>query len=125
MISSESAVRKWYIKLVILKNLNTGKIICKDLKIAESFIDRMFGLLLKSNPRNMLFKTRYGIHTFFLREPIDVLVLDQDYKVVKLKQGLKPNSIFLWNPKYSLIIELPINTLKKIDIRQAQTLLIC
>lgn len=96
---------------MILKNLTTGKIICQDLKVAESFIDRMFGLLIKSNPRNMLFKTRFGIHTFFLKEPIDLAVLDNDFKVVKIKKNLKPNRLFFWNPKYKLLLELPRNTL--------------
>lgn len=108
-----------------LKNTSTGKIICKDLKIASSFFDRMLGLLIKSNPRSMFFKTRFGIHTFFLIEPIDVLILDRSFRVVKIKRNLKPNSLFFWNPIYPHIIELPQGHIKKFDLRQAQTLLIC
>ena len=110
---------------MILKNLTTGKIICNDLKIAQSFIDRLFGLLIKSNPRNMLFKTRFGIHTFLLKEPIDVIVLDNNFKVVKIKENLRPNRLFFWNPKYNRVIELSSNTIKKFDIHQTQTLTIC
>jgi uncharacterized protein len=92
---------------MILKNLTTRKIITHELKEAKSLSDRFLGLLKKSNPRFLLFKTRFGIHTFFLKEPIDVVILDEDLKVVKLKENLKPNRLFLWNPIYSLIIEVP------------------
>jgi len=110
---------------MILKSLTTGKIICKDLKIARSFIDRMFGLLIKTNPRNMLFKTRFGIHTFFLKEPVDVIVLNQDFKVVTLKKNLKPNRFFFWNPGYFNVLELPTGTISKFKIEPNQKLLIC
>ena len=73
----------------------------------------------------MLFKTRFGIYTFFLREPIDVVVLDRSFKVVKLKEDLKPNKLFFWNPVYPYIIELPQGHIRKFGLRQAQTLLIC
>jgi len=101
---------------MILKNNTNKKIITRDLKIAESFIDNALGLLLKSNPRFMLFKTRYGIHTFFLKEDIDVIVLNHNNMVVKIKKSLKPNSIFFWNPKYTQVIELPKGKIDEFSI---------
>lgn len=105
-----------------LKNQTTGKIICRDLKKCESFTDRMFGLLIPSNPRNLLFKTRFGIHSFFLKEPIDVLILDPQMKIVKLKQNLKPDRLFFWNPKYLQVLELSSGTIKKFNIKPGQSL---
>lgn len=105
-----------------LKNLTTGKIICSDLKIAESFIDRILGLLIKSNPRSLLFKTRFGIHTFFLKEPIDVLILNSGYKIVELKPNLKPNRLFFWNPKFKIILELKKGRIKKFRIKEKDIL---
>lgn len=99
-----------------LKNKTTGKIITKDLKIAKSFLDRFLGLLIKSNPRFLLFKTRFGIHTFFLKEPIDVLVLDKNMRVVTFKPNLKPNRLFFWNPTHNTLIELPEGIIKKSGI---------
>jgi len=60
---------------VFLKNLTKNTIIATDLKECVSFKDRNLGLLDQQNPRSLLFKTRFGIHTFGLSEPIDVLVL--------------------------------------------------
>lgn len=92
---------------MILKNLTKNSIITRDLKVVESFTDQLLGLIKKSNPRSLFFKSRFGIHTFFLREPIDVVILDRGYKTVKIKEGLKPNRVFFWNPKYFYILELP------------------
>ena len=94
-----------------IKNLTTNKIISKDGKFAKSFLDRGLGLLIKSNPRTLVFKTRFGIYTFFLKQPIDVVILDKNLKVVKLKENLKPNKLFFWNPKYFWINEFPKKTI--------------
>lgn len=99
-----------------LKNLTKKTILSKDAKFATSLKDKSLGLLLPSNPKTLIFKTRFGIHTFGLKKPIDVLILNQKYQVVKLKKSLKPNRFFFWNPEYNLVIELPANSLRKTDL---------
>jgi len=94
-----------------LKNLSKKTILCLDLKEAKSAADKFFGLLIKTNPRALIFKTRFGIHTFFLKKPIDVLVLNAANEVVKA-QTVKPNWIFVYDPKYLTVIELPQGTIK-------------
>jgi len=61
----------------------------------------------------MLLKTHFGIHTFGMGYPIDVLVLDKKNNVAAMKKNVKPNRIFLWNPKFQTVIELPAGTIKK------------
>ncbi len=97
---------------MILKNASKKTILSEELKIAASIVDSLFGLLLKRN-KSLLLKTRFGIHTFGLSQNIDVLILDVNYKVVKIKKSLTPNKIFFWNPKYSLVIEIPEDIIKK------------
>lgn len=87
--------------------------VIRDLKEAKTFTDRFLGLLRPSNPRSLLFKTRFGIHTFGLKESIDIVVLDDKYNVVKLGEFIKPNRLFFWNPKYNLVLELPKGTIAK------------
>ncbi|OGH02429.1 MAG: hypothetical protein A2798_02100 [Candidatus Levybacteria bacterium RIFCSPHIGHO2_01_FULL_37_17] len=65
----------------------------------------------------ILFETRFGIHTFFVATPIDVIILDTTGKVVKIKKDLPPNRLFLWNPKFSYIIEAPSGTIRKLDLK--------
>lgn len=80
---------------------------------AKHIKNKHIGLMGAKKPYPVFFKTRFGIHTFFLKFPIDVLILDENNRVVKMAQNLKPNSIFVWNPKYSKVVELPAGAISK------------
>ncbi len=97
---------------MVLSNLTQKSLITEDLKEATSIVDKSLGLLKKSNPRSLLFKTRFGIHTLFLKEPIDVLILDKA-GIVKKIATVNPNRIFIYHPIYSTVVELPKGTIKK------------
>jgi uncharacterized protein len=81
--------------------------------IPKTLLDQSLGLLKYSKPTAMLLKTHFGVHTFGMRYPIDVLILDKQNTVVALKENLKPNRVFFWNFKYETILELPEGTIKK------------
>jgi len=85
-------------------------------RFANNILDRLTGLIGKHQAHGLLIRTRFGIHTFFLKFPIDVVVIDKDDTVVKLKDYIKPHRIFLWNPKYDRVLELPKGTIKENDI---------
>ncbi len=87
------------------------------IKKTDTFTKKIFGLIGASRPYPLLLQTRWGIHTFGLRFSIDVIVLSQKQKVVSLKVDLKPNRIFVWNPKYHCVIELPFGNIKKMNIK--------
>lgn len=97
---------------MVLKNLSQKTLLTTDLKICTSLSDLSFGLLNPKNPRSLLFKTRFGLQTFGLKEPIDVLVLDSENKVVKIEENLRPNRLFFWDPRFDTVIELPLGTIK-------------
>lgn len=101
---------------MIIKDKTQGKLISENAKFAKSFFDRLFGLLDPKNPRFLIIKTHFGIHSFFMGEPIDVVLLDDSYKVKKLK-SLHPYRLFFYNPIYSVVIEMPEKTIKKLGIR--------
>lgn len=65
------------------------------------------GLIGYTHPIALFFKTRFGIHTFGLRFPIDVLILDTKNCVVICKKNLRPNRVFFWHPKWNRVVELP------------------
>lgn len=85
-------------------------------------IEQIKGLMFLNKAENVLLQTRFGIHTFGLRFPIDVLILDNNNRVVKIKKGLKPNRIFLWNIKYDKVIELPNGEVNKNKIETGTSL---
>ena len=85
----------------------------KDLK---SFKEKALGLLFSKKTSPVFIQTRFGIHTFCLLFPIDVLVLSDLDIVVRVKK-LKQNRIFLWNPKFKKIIELPAGEIERKKIK--------
>lgn len=90
----------------------------------QNLWQKIKGLLGTTKPHPLLLKTHWGIHTFGMHYPIDVVILDDSNKIVTLKPNLKPNRIFLWNPKYERVLELPDGYIKKnkLSLKQHLTL---
>ena len=87
-----------------------------SLKQAKSFKDNFLGLMGKSNfDYGIIFRCN-GIHTFFMKEKIDVLLLDKNYKVLYVIENLGKNRILLPKRGVYYTIELPVNSIKKIRI---------
>lgn len=82
-------------------------------KKLESLASRTRGLIGTHSPTPVYFKTRLGIHTFFMKFPLDIVITDNRFMVVKTKKSLQPNRIFIWYPKYSRVFELPVGTINK------------
>ena len=86
-------------------------------KKIENLLEKSMGLLYKKTPEHIFFTTRFGIHTFGMKFPIDILILDDKNKIVYIKEFMKPNRIFFWNPKYNKVIELPSGNIDREKIR--------
>ena len=61
------------------------------------------------------FKTN-GIHTFFMKTNIDVILTDKNQKVLYIYKKLKPNKIILPKRKVKYTYEMPVNYIKNIKI---------
>ena len=73
-------------------------------------------VLCRTLDRIAEFETHFGIHTFFVKKPIDVLVLDKDF-IVRKFANVKPNRIFFWSPKYIRVIEVQSGFIQKHKIK--------
>lgn len=100
----------------MLTNENTNISLKTDVSFAQSLKEKSLGVSFLEKPKAIFFKTHFGLHTFFVNFPLDIVVLDKNNKVVKLKENFLPNKIFLWNPIYSRILELPAGTINKLKI---------
>lgn len=107
---------------MILINTKNQTIITKNLIALKNLMDKSLGLIIRDIDQAVIFKTRFGIHTFLLKTPIDVIICDKTLKVQAYKKNLKPNRICLWNPIYNLVIELPAGAIKKGEINLGDTL---
>jgi uncharacterized protein len=86
-------------------------------------LKKAIGLIGEKKPQAILFMTRFGIHTFGVRFPIDVLILNKNKQIVKVKENLQPNRFFFWNPKYTIVLELPEGTIQKNKIEHNHIIL--
>ena len=88
-------------------------------KKASTITQKARGLIGKNKPQALLIKTRFGIHTFGLKFPIDVLILDKNQRIVHLKENLQPNRIFVWLPIYDTVVELPTGFIKSKHLQKS------
>jgi uncharacterized protein len=86
-------------------------------KLCSSITDRTIGLIGKNKSEPLMFLTRFGIHTFGMKFPLDIIVLDDNNVVVKLQEDLKPNHVFFWSLKFKKVIELPVGYIKTKKIK--------
>lgn len=54
-----------------------------------------------------------GVHTFFMRFPIDVVYVDGQGKVVGLAPALRPNRVGPVVPQARFVLELPAGTIQE------------
>ena len=87
-----------------------------NLIVANTFKKRLFGLMGKKNIKNGLFfpKTN-SIHTFFMKEPIDIIMINKNNNVIFFQKNVKKNRIIVKKKAYHTI-ELPCNSIQNISI---------
>lgn len=91
---------------------------------AITLTQKIRGLIGKKTITPLYFETRFGIHTFGT-QCIDVVILDETDTIRAYKEGLKTNRIFVWNPRWKRVLELPHGTIKKLKLYKGKTLRIC
>ena len=88
--------------------INNKKI---DIDIANTFFKRFRGLMGKKEiNKGLFFKNTKAIHTFFMKEKIDLLIIDKKMNTIYFKRNLGKNKIVRKKKAY-YIIELPSNSI--------------
>jgi hypothetical protein len=87
-----------------------------DIVVMNSFFKRLKGLMFRKDPINKIymFPRCSSIHTFFMRQLIDVCILDKDYIVTYKCSSIRPRRILIKKGYYTL--EMPLDTSKYLDI---------
>ncbi len=77
--------------------------------IAKSFTQRLIGLMFKNNVNySLLFLNCNKIHTFFMKFNLDLLYIDLNNKIVKIKKNIKPNNIIIFPKQKGFhVLEIP------------------
>lgn len=97
-------------------NLNKKKI---EVVVAKKFHERLKGLMGQTDiSYGMLFPHCNGIHTYFMKENIDVVALNEQNQVIYIYRNLPKNQIvrIKTEAKKTSILELPKDTSKYISM---------
>lgn len=87
------------------------------LKVANSFWKKFSGFMFKKNiDYALLFKNCNGIHTFFMKEEIDVILTDKENNILYLYPNLKKWRVLLPKKNVYNTYELPKGTIKDLKI---------
>lgn len=89
-----------------------------EIKKTDHFFTKLIGLIGKKNINYGLLFRCNGIHTFFMKERIDVILTDRDYKVLYIYKSLSKNRIILPKKNVYYTLELPNNSITNLNIDQ-------
>jgi len=84
----------------------------KSIEVVEckSFFSRLKGFMFKTNINYaLLFNRCNSIHTFFMKENIDVIMCDKNNNILNYYNNFKKNKIILPKKNVYKTIELPVN----------------
>ena len=81
-----------------------------EIKMCTNFFNKLIGLMFKKNFNyGLCFKHCNSIHTFFMREKIDVIMTDKNNKVLYVYNNLKKCKIILPKKNVYYTYEIPCN----------------
>jgi len=81
-----------------------------DLIECKTFYSRLKGFMFKKNIKNaLLFNNCNSIHTFFMKENIDVIMCNKNNKVLYYYKSISKSKIILPKKNVSKVYETPQN----------------
>jgi len=84
---------------------------------ANSFYKKLMGFMFKKSINYaLLFENCNGIHTFFMKEEIDVILTDKENKILYLYPNLKKNKIIMPKKNVYNTYELPKGSINKLKV---------
>lgn len=101
---------------MIAKNLDTGSVVATTVAVADTRATRAVGLLNRSvfEPGEGLWIVpSRGVHTWWMRFPIDIVALDEDGVVIDSVANMKPWRIRLPRRGTAGVLELPVGSLSR------------
>lgn len=104
----------------ILQEAGTGRVILARVEAGTSLWQRTVGLMGRRGldaEGGLWLEPCNGIHTCFLRFPIDVIVLDGEGRVLRMAENVRSWRIFGPVRGGRVIVEMPAGTIRAKNIR--------
>jgi len=108
-----------------LVNLRTRAVLAERIERADQWWTRLVGLLGRPGlPEGaaLLIEPCAGIHTFFMRFPIDAAVLSRELRVIRSISNLRPFRATRFHRGARMVLELPAGKLANTGTREGDTL---
>lgn len=103
----------------------TNIVVCHQALVADGFLTRLIGLLGKRQMQpgaGLLIEPCSSIHTFGMAFPIDVVTLDQEYRVLGIWRHVRPWRVKVFRRDTRRVLELASGALGQVDIEVADFL---
>ena len=85
-------------KMWLVRNADTGRVLAWRVRRADSWIDRTVGFLPRSSiapEEGLWFENCSAVHTIGMRTPLDVVFLDKQNRVVKVESNVTPHKLYV------------------------------
>src|SRR5262249_48061228 len=112
---AEVIVMRWQTKTVRAINTSRGTLVGDCIRVAETGLTRIVGLLGErelSRGDGLVIVPSQGVHTLGMRFPIDIAVLDGQWRVIATRRAMRPFRMtrVFWNA--AAVLELPAGMLE-------------
>ena len=101
---------RWQKKLVHATNQTRGTVLGDRIRVADNGLTQVVGLLGEKSLTQgdgLLILPSQGVHTWGMLFPIDVIVLDGDWKVLAVRQSMRPFRMTRVFFDAAAVLELP------------------
>jgi uncharacterized protein len=108
-----------------LTHAASGRVLASRLERPRTFVGRGLGLMFRRSlapGAGIWMAPCNGIHTFFMRFPIDVVFMDRQQRVVRVYPGLRSWRMVPLVFVAHSVVELPAGTLERIPLARGEQL---
>lgn len=116
---------RWHKKMVRAVNTTRGTVLGEGIRVADTALSRIVGLLGESKlvpGDGLLIVPCQGVHTWGMRFPIDVVVLDGQWNVLAVRQRMRTFRMTRVFWRAAAVLELPVGTLDSTSTSVGDTL---
>ena len=106
---------RWQKKTVRATNATRATVLGRRIRVAETGLTRIVGLLGERELQpgdGLLIVPSQGVHTLGMQFPIDIAVLDDDWRVLATRRGMRPFRMTQIFWKAAAVLELPSGMLE-------------
>lgn len=103
----------------MIYNYTKNTIIAEEYKICRSFLAKLRGQMFRKEIKPMIFEFSHeqktDLHSFFVKEAIDVIYVNESWEVVELVHEFMPKKLHKAREKARYILEMPAGTIAMTD----------